>query len=110
MRKATKPPSSSKTGRRAAPPKRASKTAKSSASKAKAAKSKTAKAKTKKSARAKPAKPTARSPSNAKGCCIIKYMDGREEARNGVTQKACHEIEISNPDVAATRWQKGVCA
>jgi hypothetical protein len=120
LRKATKPPSGSKTGSRAAPSKRApsAKASKSSAAKWKAAKKTTApksktaavKAKAKKSAKAKPAKPAARAP-GGKGCCIIRYRDGREEARNGVTQQQCHDIEVANPaTVAATHWQSGVCA
>ena len=115
MRKPVKRPSKSKTSSRAAPAKRvaATKVTKSSASKAKAAESKTAKTKpvkTKKSAKAKPAKKTAAVSPNAKGCCVIKYTDGSEEARNGLTQQQCHDIEISSQAVAATHWQVGVCA
>lgn len=120
VRKPVKPSSRSKTSSRAAPAKRvaATKPAKSSASKTKAAKSKTVKrkpaksklAKTKKGAKATPAKKTAALSTNATGCCIIKYTEGREEARNGVTRQQCHDIEISNQAVAATHWQSGVCA
>jgi DNA-binding protein HU-beta len=120
VRKPVKPSSASKRSSRAAPAKRAaaSKAAKSSASKIKAAKSKTTKtkpaktkpAKTKKSAKAKPGKKTAAVSTTAKGCCIIKYTDGREEARNGLTRQQCHDIEISSQAVAATHWQSGVCA
>ena len=115
MRKATKAPSGSRTGSRAVPSKRAAsaKASKSGVAKSKASKSKTAaaKGKAKKSAKAKPAKATARAARNVKGCCIIKYMDNHVEARNGVTQQDCHDIEISNPStVASTKWQKGVCA
>jgi hypothetical protein len=115
MRKPVKPSSASKRSSRAAPAKRAaaSKAAKSSASKIKAAKSKATKtkpAKTKKGAKAKPAKKAAAVSTTAKGCCIIKYTDGREEARNGLTRQQCHDIEISSQAVAATHWQSGVCA
>jgi hypothetical protein len=115
VRKATKPPSGSKTGSRAPPSRRAAsaKASKPAAAKSKASKSKTAatKAKAKKSAKAKPAKATARAARNVKGCCIIKYLNGTVKAQDGVTQQQCHDIEISNPStVASTKWQKGVCA
>ena len=44
------------------------------------------------------------------GCCTIRYMDGASESRNGVTEEACRELPVSNAAIAATHWQKGVCA
>jgi hypothetical protein len=80
-------------------------------SKAKAWKPKTAKMKVAGTrAQGKRTKATARATSNVKGCCIIKYQNGSEVAQNGVTQKECYDIEISDSTVAATHWQKGPCA
>jgi hypothetical protein len=41
---------------------------------------------------------------------MIAYVDGRSESRNGYTQEACRELGISGGAIAATQWQKGVCA
>ena len=44
------------------------------------------------------------------GCCTIAYMDGTSESRNGYTQEKCRQLGISGGTIAATHWQKGVCA
>jgi hypothetical protein len=108
VRKPVKSSSKSKTKSRAAPSKRVAATKAAKPAKTKPAKAKPVK--TKKSAKAKPAKKTAAVAPDAKGCCIIKYTNGSEEARNGLTRQQCHDIEISSQAVAATHWQIGVCA
>jgi hypothetical protein len=94
------------------------KTSKKPASKPRVAKNPAPKKKAaKRSASKKEAAPTgakvppkARTAATPLGCCMIAYVDGRSESRNGYTQEACRELGISGGAIAATQWQKGVCA